>query len=350
MAKKKRLFNMDLHISVIADFINLFPEFEITDWCMSGHSWVMGKQRVVPHYINPSTWIDIDIKMIEQFHSIYDELLKTFDGFICGHPNTFAMIFEKYNKPIILINSCRVDLPFCWSHKMDMVEQYIECLKRLNEKNLLIPVSNNKADALYSKVGYNLETVHIPSLCAYTQMKYNPKNVTNNTFLLYHSTKEIEDLLFTHHNKELITKKSDLPQPFKWEDIPKYRGVVHFPYEISTMSMFEHYTAGIPLFFPSIKYMEDNVMIQSVSAYWKEDLPDSLSMFKDKKVWLELADMYCVFNRSPNVYFFDSNEHLYELLQNFEWRDDKNVMRKHKRNIRRKWEEVFEKYNFTITK
>jgi hypothetical protein len=340
MVKKKKLFNMDLHISVIADFVNLFPEFEITEWCMSGHSWVMGKQRVVPHYINPSTWINMDMDMIKRFQDTYDEFLSTFDGFICGHPNTFAMIFEKYNKPIILINSCRIDLPFCWSHKMDMVNNYKACLLRLQEKKLLIPVSNNLADALYSKVGYNVEMIHIPSLCAYTELRYNVKNVTNNTFLLYHG-----DL--PNHN--LVTKKSDLPQPFKWSDLCNFKGIIHFPYEISTMSMFEHFTAGIPLFFPSIKYMEENVAIQSVSAYWKEDLPDLLSMFKDKKIWLENADMYKVFNKSPNVYFFDSIEHLFALLENFEYKDDHNKIRKHKKYVRRMWEETFKKYNFTLS-
>ena len=42
-----KLFNMDLHISVIADFKNLFPEIEIVDWCMSGHAFVMKKKHFI---------------------------------------------------------------------------------------------------------------------------------------------------------------------------------------------------------------------------------------------------------------------------------------------------------------
>jgi hypothetical protein len=333
LTKGARLFNMDLHISVIADFKNLFPEFNIIEWCMSGHSWVFNKKRAYPDIINPSTWIKIDDKMIELFQQKYDSLLSSFDGFICGHPNGFALLFEKYNKPIIIINSCRYDLPFCWSHNHDMLMKYNSCLIRLRDRGLLIAVSNNRADQLYIQLGAGIITKHIPSLCAYTDIKYRPEF---NKFLCYHG--ELPD-------HPLIYKKSALPKPFKWSDLGRFKGIIHLPYEISTMSMFEHFTAGIPLFFPSKEYMMKNCVIQSVGAYWKDKLPESLAIFRKKDTWIDLADFYCVFE-SPNVYYFDSDTHLFSLLESFEWKDDSIVMMRHRSRIRSDWEELLRPYGF----
>lgn len=320
---KMKLFNMDLHISVIADFKNLFPEFDITDWCLSGHNWVFGKEKKYPKIINPSTWVNIDNVMIKEFQNEYDDFLKSFDGFICGHPNGFIPIFEKYGKPIIMINSCRYDLPFCWSKNYLMLDSYKDCLKRLNEKGLLIAVSNNKADQEYTRLGCGIETTHIPSLCEYTGIKYNP---TKNTFLGCGN--------FPKHS--LITPKSELGSPYKWSDISYFKGIIIIPYEISTMSLFEFFSAGMPLFFPSKKMFIDNYNIQSVTAYWGSNLPQDLAIFSDKTKWLDLADFYQVF-KSPNVYIYESFDHLISLLEKFEWKDDKEILENYKSNIRNTW-------------
>ena len=314
---------MDLHISVIEDFKNIFPDLDITHWCLSGHAWVFNRRTFSPKFINPGTWKNIDENMIQNFQNEYDKFLSSFDGFICAHPNVFAMIFEKYNKPIVLINSCRYDIPFCWSRKNYMINKYNDCLKRLNDKNLLVAVSNNKADQLYTNIACGIKTTHIPSLCAYTGMKYSPNK---KTFLCYSGNVD----------HPLISKKTELGNNYKWEELTKFKGIIHFPYEISTMSMFEQFTAGIPLFFPSKKYMIENVYTQSVSAYWGHDLPEKLKQFSDKSVWIDNADFYEVF-KSPNVYIFESIPHLISILETFEWKDDSVILDEYKNNIKEKW-------------
>lgn len=324
-----KLFNMDLHISVIADFKHLFPELEITDWCMSGHSWVFGQPQKVPKHIHSHSWYGLNEDMICKFHKEYDEFLKTFDGFICGHPNGFIPIFEKYNKPIIMINSCRYDLPYCISKNYTMLQSYKECLHRLNEKGLLIAVSNNKADQLYTKLGCEIETTHIPSLCAYTGITYAP---TRPTFLFYNHNN-------IKMNHPFITNKTDLGTPFKWSDLSQFRGIIHIPYEISTMSMFEHFSAGLPLFFPTKKFMMTSFPITSISNYWQSDLPKDLAPMSNTSAWLDLADFYEVF-QSPNVYYYDSYSHLIELLTSFRWKDDSKELDAYKKMIHTKWKEV----------
>jgi len=317
-SKKPKWFNMDLHISVIADLKDLLHErWDITDWCLSGHSWVFSRKQEYPDVINPKTWIHLNETMIAQFQEKYDDFLKGFDGFICGHPNGFVMLFEKYNKPILMVNTCRYDLPFCISKNRDMLEKYHACLHRLQDRGLLIAVSNSRADQFYTRIGTGgIQTKVVPSLCAYTKMRYAP---TRPTFLL-HSDTRVHGMR-RHH---LITFKSELGHPYSWTDIGSFRGIIYWPYEVSTMSMFEHYAAGMPMFFPS-KTMttHDSLPLQSISAYWGQPssmpAPLAASSLADLNTWIDLADWNTLFAASPNVYMYDSWEHLYHLIETFVW-------------------------------
>ena len=233
-----RLFCMDLHISVIADFKTACPDVEVVDWCLSGHAWVMKRNQEYPDHINPRTWRDLTPERMQAFRDKYDAFLQTFDGFIVGFCSAFAMIYEPYNKPILMLNAVRYDIPFCWTRNMEMRLKWNECLDRLNSHGLLTIVSNNKADQLYTKLGCGLTSRYVPSLCLYTKTTYAP---TKPTFLCVGGS-------FSH---PLITQKSELPPRHEWSDITAFRGLINLPYEVSLMSAFEHFTAGCPLFFPS---------------------------------------------------------------------------------------------------
>ena len=322
-----RFFCMDLHISVIADFKTACPEVEVVDWCLSGHAWVMKRNQDYPEHVNPMTWKQLDLDMIQRFQNKYDPFLRTFDGFIVGHAACFAMIYEKYNKPILMINSCRYDLPFCWTKDMFMLEKWKECLDRLNSHGLLTIVSNNKADQLYTKLGCGITPSYIPSLCLYTNTTYTP---TKSTFLVYNGT-------FSSH--PLLTLKKDLPQPHEWSDITSFRGIVNFPYEVSLMSVFEQFTAGCPLFFPSKTFWKANPWLQSVSGYWGKTLPQEFGPLSTQDAWIELADMYDVF-QSPNTYYFDSEDHLIHLLETFDYKDDMEFRKEHIERVKRQWKRV----------
>jgi hypothetical protein len=320
---------MDLHISVIADFKAACPDVEVVDWCLSGHAWVMKRNRDYPEHINPDTWKYLNPDMIKKFQDKYDPFLKTFDGFIVGFCSAFAMIYEKYNKPIIMLNAVRYDIPFCFTRDMAMLTKWKECLDRLNSHGLLTIVSNNKADQLYTRLGCGLESKYIPSLCLYTNTTYKP---TRSTFLCYNGD-------FPAH--PLLTPKKDLPHPHEWSDVTSFRGIVNFPYEVSLMSVFEQFTAGCPLFFPSKTYWKSRPGIQSVSAYWNDALPAEFRSLSTPQEWIELADMYDVF-QSPNTYYFDSTEHLFHLLETFEYKDDREFRRAHIDRVKTEWKRIIQ--------
>jgi hypothetical protein len=320
---------MDLHISVIADFKTACSDVEVVDWCLSGHAWVMKRQQDYPEHINPATWKYLNLDMIQRFQDKYDSFLKQFDGFIVAFASSFAMIYEKYNKPIIMMNAVRYDIPFCWTKDMTMLTKYHECLDRLNRKGLLTIISNNKGDQAYTQKGAGIPTQYIPSLCLYTNTQYSP---TKSTFLCVNGS------LPSH---PLVTDKKDLPSPHEWKDITSFRGIINFPYEVSLMSAFEHFTAGCPLFFPSKTYWKANPHVQTMSAYWADAVPSYLQEFSDLNRWIDLADMYHVF-QSPNTYYFDSIEHLFQLLESFTYVDDRAFRQAHIETVKQQWKLVLQ--------
>jgi hypothetical protein len=322
-----KFFCMDLHISVIADFKSACPDVEVVDWCLSGHAHVMKRQRDYPKHINPDTWQDLTWERIRLFREEYDSFLRQFDGFIVAHAAAFAMIYEPYDKPILMINSVRYDLPFCWSRNAAMLDEYHACLRRLHAKGLLTIVSNNKADQEYTHTGLGIRPEYNPSLCLYAGIRYAP---TRDTFLCY---------MGSAPNHRLIEKR---PSHFEWSDIGAYKGIIAFPYEASVMSLFEHFSGGMPLFFPTARYMKETVSMQCVSAYWGDHLPGYLSAFLGKDKWLELADMYDVF-QSPNTHYFDSLPELIHQLETFEYVDDTEFRQAHIKQVQLQWRSIVER-------
>jgi hypothetical protein len=317
-----KAFCMDVHISIIEDFKKVCPFIEVTDWCLSSHAWVMKRRQDNPLYINANTWRSLNREMIEAFQNRYHSFLRTFDFFIVGYASCFAMIYERYQKPILMLNAVRYDVPFCWSRDIAMLNAYKQCLYRLRAANQLHIVSNNKADQLYLRKGCGIASEYIPSLCMYTGIRYAP---SRDTFLVYTGT-------VPEHR--LITQKSGTP--FDWSEIGSFRGIIHIPYEVSTMSMFEQFYAGIPLFFPSKAFWKSMSNIQSMSAYWADSPPPELNELRDLSIWIDLSDVYETFS-SPNTHYFDSFEHLFQLLETFVYVDVKTDCVE---NVQKKWQQI----------
>jgi hypothetical protein len=322
-----KAFCMDVHISIIEDFKKNCPTVEVVDWCLSGHAWVLKRQQDCPLHVNASTWRGFNPKMIEDFRKQYDGFLRSFDMFIVGYASCFAMIYEPYGKPILMMNAVRYDVPFCWTNDTFMLHAYHDCLNRLHKARRLIIVSNNKADQLYLELGCSLTSQHIPSLCLYTGIQYAP---TRDTFLVYSGKTP---------SHPLITQKPS--QPFEWSDLGSFRGIIHIPYEISTMSMFEHFSAGLPIFVPSKTFWFADPSIQSMSAYWGDRSPARLAKLRDIRVWIEQSDIYTTFS-SPNVQFFDSFEHLFSLLESFIYVDTTEFHKDYVKRIQTKWDNIIQ--------
>lgn len=233
-----KFFNIDLHISVIEDIKYIFTELghEVTSWNLSGHNWVFERSPTSVDIINQNTWKCIDQNMCDKFYEHYKDELSEYDGFIACYPPVFAFLYEKFNKPIFIVAATRYEYPF--SHNEDRWSWLDNKLKYMIDNGQIIPIANNKYDKLYSEYFLEKEFTHIPSLCEYTNCKYTGSNlpiVAGRTRI--QNYRHITDL-----------------KRFKWEDLYDSRAIIHIPYNVSIMSIFEQYSAGVPLFFPTVDF------------------------------------------------------------------------------------------------
>ena len=343
---KINLFNIDLHISVIEDFkniINKISHIKVNDYSISGHHAIMNKILSQNYHIKKNNWKQIlnNDKELDLFYIKHKEELKKYQGFVVTHTPSFILLYEKFKKPIILINSCRYEIPF--QNNIKKWNKLSQKLKKLNKNKLLYIVSNNKADMDYLYLGTGIKSVHIPSLCLYIDKNYKGNK---NKLLI------IDRFNIIKENDLMIKKKNALKKGYKNEDLLEFKGIVHIPYEISTMSIFEQYSCNIPLFFPSKNFLyqlikENKIKLQSkYSKIYPITFKNPLQNNKDFSFWVERADFYDIENMKYITYF-DSIEHLNYLLKNSNYTQISKNMENHnklrKKQCLKKWKQLIKK-------
>jgi hypothetical protein len=221
----------------------------------------------------------------------------------------------------------------------------------------LILAANSKYDCEYIKCFTGIEPLHLPSLCEYTGIKYLP---TQDKFL-YFAPGEVED---TELRKLMVRKYDVLPAGHPWQAIGAFKGIIHFPYNVSVMSICEQYTANIPLFFPSIKFLMElyeqgiDVLKQMSIVSTDSKKPGSLVSFRGRydpndykdivsvRHWLLSADYYDK-DWMPHIQYFSSIEHLEYLLHTVNLAEISEKMR-----ITNKWrrQEVYHRWANVVEK
>jgi len=345
-----KFFNIDLHISVIADLKKIFTELghEVTDKSLSDHTWVFNRTKDNVKIINGENWRNLNQKMCDDFYEAYKDELSEYDGFIVAYPCTFAMLYEKFNKPIIIVAAIRYEFPFTQS--IEKWKWFNNFLTEGIKNKKIFMVANNKADADYAKAFLGTDIDHIPSLCEYTNEYHNPIQST----WLSKSPK----IKFNFDGTNIID--SSTLGNHQWKDLYSFSGIVHFPYSISTMSIFEQYTAGVPLLLPTKRfakklYFENNILFSELNFNQVLHMPPvgtlmpqylnlDLNNYTSEQVvdfFLDRADFYDK-DFMPSINFFDSFEELIELTNSkIILKNDNRAFRKE--YVYNKWKSILEK-------
>ena len=111
---------------------------------------------------------------------------------------------------------------------------------------------------------------------------------------------------------------------------------------MSTMSIFEQFMAGVPLFFPTKEFYKTCILNNTmtfISIYSNNTLE-----FKETEIdtWLNQADFYTL----PYINYYDSFEDLIEKLENFkdtEYESRLEWINNHKSSILGMWSQILEK-------
>ena len=352
-----KFFNLDLHISVIADLKYIFHNLghTIDNWSISGHAHIMGEPTKDVEFINQHTWRMIDDNLVNNFYDRYKDELSGYDGFIVTHTPCFSLLYEKFNKPIIVVASTRYEEPF--SDDMIKWSKFNRYLQNGIDEGRIIPIANNKYDKKYTELYTQRSWQHVPSLCEYTEAKYTGEK---ENFLYSSKFKRIPTI------PELLDKQVEFPGGYDWQQLANYKGIVHVPYNVSTMSIFEQYTSNIPLFFPSAKSLSslreafpDNGILSETSWNQVHGLPPNSALFcgiedpnnyislSSIMMWIHLSDFYDIDNM-PHIQYFNSWDHLKEILKTTDLKETSLKMKSYnkirKERVYNIWKQILEKF------
>jgi hypothetical protein len=346
-----KFFNLDCHISVIADIKKILEELghSVESWSISGHNWVFNRNPTNVDIITPSSWKGLNQKMCDDFYTRYRDELSEYDAFICTYPPSFSMLFENFNKPIILYTPIRYEVPF-HNDKIKW-ETFNEFLRKNIDSKKIIPIANSEYDKKYFEFFVKRDCKLIPNICDYTNTKWSP---SKNKFL-YSSR------LNVNLDTSIIENKNNLIR-YQWEDLSKYNGIIIIPYNCSTMSIYEHYAANIPLFCPTQEFM-----IELYSKYghsvlseltWNQTFglppgsvidcdrtndPNNYTNINIISNWVKYSDFY---NEEwmPYITYFNSFEDLYSKLKTTNLKEINSKMKSfniiRKNNIIDMWKNI----------
>ncbi|WP_316838059.1 hypothetical protein [Pedobacter nutrimenti] len=348
---KMKLFNLDLHATVIKDLIDLFEGIghQVDHWSISSHSWIHGWAMKDVDVVNQFTWQHLNEEMCRRFYERYKDELSSYDAFIVTHTPSFALLYTEFNKPIITVASTRYEAPFSGSKRH--WEWLNSSLHDLSRRQLIARVANNKYDQHYCQLFTGLSWTHIPSYCGHMNVHWNPESPS---FLV-----DSRILSVRLKNVSVIHKKS--LGRFEWTDLVKYAGIIVIPYNASVMSVFEYYTACIPLFFPSRKFcmelyenFSDLGVLSDLS--WSQisgvdggsvlrvehNDPNNYKNLEVVEHWLGYADWYDT-EWMPYITHFDSFADLEEKINSTDLEGISEKMRLHNEIRKQKIEMLWDK-------
>lgn len=313
-----RIFSLDLHIGVIADLAQEFAHQNIglTRWSISAHNHLVQDRLPISdpvRYVNQRSWRELSPRTIDRFQSRYSRFLNAFDGFVCTYSPTFAELFGVFGKPILAVAATRYEAPYT-SRPADWARFNDFLIAGVNRQQILI-AANNVGDADYITFFTGLTPTVVPSLCQKPSFRDAP---SENHFILGGGL-ELERTIETKSGG----RYRRLVSPYKWELLASCAELLVFPQNISTMTLFELATAGVPVAVPSRRWIKQlrvdgfNVLrectfheIENLATdHLDEDNPTNHTSTKYVDWWLDRSDFY---NNSlmPNVRIVDSTDEL----------------------------------------
>jgi hypothetical protein len=244
-----RFFGICQHISGMADIRGVLaaidPAHTLDDLTLSGHHWVMGRQRDSVPLLDGGNWRRvIGDQQWDLFHATWRDRLDGYDAFVCFYPPVFAYLYRCFDKPIICQLPIRYEYPYhrdaqAWS-------DFNDYLREGSDHGRIILCANNPYDVAYAECFLERPVRFVPSLCEYTEASWHPQRDE----VVYYGKQRIaalDDGPFAH-------KSMALPRGHGWDDVARCKAIAHFPYNTSTMSIIEQYTMGVPLLFPTLDY------------------------------------------------------------------------------------------------
>lgn len=319
---KPRLFCLDAHISVIRDVRCGFSSLgvDIVHWNISGSKKFLGSPFNSPdpvREINFNSWKYLDESMRIRFQDTYGKFLSTFDGFISCHPVSFAQIYDRFDKPILAVNSTRFEMPYSGNTKS--TDELISFIRDRHQSGMLSILPNNIGDLDYMTYFTGIAGEYQPSLCDYNSLGW----VGGGPNLILAKSDHLITSIQSKTKNRFLGLRQTLGHNYSWNELMTANSILVIPYNISTMSLFEMATAGLPIFVPSRSFLkalrlEYDGVLSELSFFEIRKLdtmgftPDNPNNFRSSEYldwWLDRADFFNS-DLMPNVTIIESFEEL----------------------------------------
>jgi hypothetical protein len=375
--KPLKLFAMDHHHAVLWDAKQILRPLGIQVdfvWLHDGRPPV---NEAIPSTV-PSFQSSLDIYK-KPFGAPLDPALKEwitkegYQGVLTSHSLITAYRLQDFHLPQFHINSTRFGNE--WINDPEKHRQFVQSIETLLQTNRLRVLHNNEGDKLYFLQYFPtvLPQHHltIPSLCE-SAFRLRTKSVSPLKFLVWDTRQVLikpnespfmkrlfqacmeRNPTLVDSQAILLAQKGHLPEGY----LDAYTAVIHIPYNISTMSLFQQVRANIPVWIPSPSLLaqlwadpkEPNELSWTVWSSGSERHASSLDSVRDPKViqeWIRHCDFY---NPALSDCYlqFDSIEDLLEKVSttNYQEHIDRNEAKQEERRneIFAAWEAVFKPF------
>lgn len=365
--KRRRLqvFNLDLHVSVIADLKIAFLDLNarLVSWSISGSNRVFRKLLWVPDpvkIVDSKSWMTFDEKAIEAFNVHYDSFLKNFDGFISTYPPTFSRLYGERDKPIMTVVATRYE----WPHSLKSPEWFAlnDFVVSSSRDTKTLWVANNRGDQDYLSYYTGVRPRYVPSLCDYTKTTWDGES---NKFLVVARSDELVSKITEVTGGRWVSSESVLGTRYKWSDLSQGKMFFVIPYNVSQMFLFELATMGVPVIVPSKSFIKklraSNQGVLSELSFHEMvggDIsgldPGDPNNYKSNHYldwWLNRADYYDP-SLMPNVAVVDSFEELVDtedIASRFNHKDYESRIQTRNQDIHARRKELLEEFSHLMS-
>lgn len=266
-----------------------------------------------------------------------DPQIRSVDAFYCLFPASLCEMWMPFNKSIIVIPAHRYNMGRCTKEEFDRLNEHLHMLAS-SESPRHIMAATSKYDMEYLRHYTGIRDVlplYAYSGCYVDKYKYAPKRDEIPMFM--RSPDYMDRRFKTEIKKFKIVDVRSLYRDFLFSNFVQHRAAVYFPYASMSFKMVELYRMGVPLFFPSMKYLRTFMGIGAdrsiLAKYYCERTglglkdsemiphPNSINPYspnlqehEDKEAeyyWLQYADFF----QWPHLTYFDDFKDLERKLE-----------------------------------
>jgi hypothetical protein len=362
-ALSRALLSIDFHISPIQDLTHLlrqhFPGVAVVDRSLSGACVRTG---TCAHSGNLQVLRqgDVDGSMYfggavrRAFFEAYRPggagggLVAGADAMVCSHPTGMCELAMPFNRSVVLWATTRFEQGR--ERSAQRLAGYVANFRALAALPGSAVLANNMYDVHYTHYFTGILPRYAPSLCAYPGVQWSwapppapPLPILVHGYRPHRGGVALQDFLAPLQALAAAGRtggfafqelRAALGADYAYSALASHPAILHLPYQVSIMSFFEHYRAGVPILAPSLQlltqwHMEtlfvsertwDTVLYSAPAAgsalprHAEADEPFDPNDETSREAvawWLQWADYY-VF---PHVILFDSWEDLARKLQ-----------------------------------